>query len=138
MKYFMEYVKSSYELIMQAEAKANIFLDEESECWTVHTFAKYITSPHIPTDAIAIKMLTAVNETGEIRKQHFQTIAEECALIHGLELNSRRWPSKNYYRDMGRLALEHRAYSERPPEIMYERIAHRFNDISQILHFLKA
>jgi hypothetical protein len=93
--------------------------------------------PNIPTDTIAIKMLTSVSETGEIRKQHLQEIAEECILIDGLELNSRRWPTKHYFSDMGKLALEHRAWTDRPPELFFERIAHEFGNISKVLHQIK-
>jgi hypothetical protein len=138
MKHFLTYVKYSYELILEAEVKTNINLEHEVEAFLVHTFAKYMEQPHIPTDAIAIKMLNAANETGEIRKHHLQEIAQECMLIDGLELNSRRWPSKEYYIDMGRLALEQRAWINRPPELFYERLAYDFKNISKILHEVKA
>lgn len=138
MKHWMEYVKASYDLIMEAESRSNVLLDHEVEAWTVHTFARYMERPHIPTDAIAIKMMTTVAETGAIRKQHLQEIAEECILIDGLRLNSRRWPSPNYYRDMGRLACEHRAWTDRPPELFYERVAHYYDDISRVLQGIRA
>lgn len=134
MQHFMTYVKAAYEVIMLAENKSNINLEHEVEAFVVHTFARYMEQPNIPTDAIAIKMMTAINENGEIKKVHFQQIAEECILIDGLELNSRRWPSKNYYRDMGRLALEHRAWIDRPPELFYEKLAYYFDEISNVLH----
>lgn len=134
MQHFMTYVKAAYEVIMLAESKSNINLEHEVEAFVVHTFARYMEQPNIPTDAIAIKMMTAINENGEIKKVHFQQIAEECILIDGLELNSRRWPSKNYYRDMGRLALEHRAWIDRPPELFYEKLAYYFDEISNVLH----
>ena len=138
MKHFLTYVKYSYELILEAEVKANINLEHEVEAFVVHTFAKFMEQPNIPTDAIAIKMLSSPNETGEIRKQHLQEIAQECMLIDGLELNSRRWPSKSYFIDMGRLALEQRAWIHRPPELFYERLAYDFTNISKILHEVKA
>ncbi len=133
----MTYVKASYEVILMAEEKASVNLEHDVEAFVVHTFARYMEKPNIPTDAIAIKMLSTVSERGELRKQHLQEIAEECMLIDGLELNSRRWPSKNYYSDMGRLALEHRAWTERPPELFYERLAYEFRNISNVLHNIK-
>lgn len=138
MKHWMTYVKASYEVIMIAEDRAKVVLDEEVEAFVVHTFARYMEQPNIPTDAIAIKMMNTVNESGEIKKQHLQQIAEECILIDGLELNSRRWPTKNYFSDMGKLALEHRAWIERPPELFYERLAYEFGNISKVLHAVKA
>ena len=134
----MPYVKAAYEVIMIAEERASVSLEHEVEAFVVHTFARYMERPNIPTDAIAIKLMTTVGEKGELRKQHLQEIAEECILIDGLELNSRRWPSKNYYSDMGKLALEHRAWTDRPPELFYERLAHEFGNISKVLHKVKA
>jgi hypothetical protein len=138
MKHWMTYVKAAYEVILEAEGRASVNLEHEVEAFVVHTFARYMEQPHIPTDAIAIKMMTSVNETGELRKQHLQEIAQECMLIDGLELNSRRWPSKTYYSDMGKLALEHRAWTDRPPELFYERLAYEFGNISKVLHKVKA
>lgn len=137
MKHFLTYVKHSYDVIVEAEARSSVNLEHEIEAFVVHTFAKYMEQPNIPTDAIAVKMLTTINESGDIRKHHFQEIAEECLLIDGLELNSRRWPSKSYYNDMGKLALEHRAYCDRPADKFYERIAKKFDDMSTILHAIR-
>ena len=133
MKHFLTYVKHSYEVIIETESRTNINLEHEIEAFVVHTFAKYMEQPNIPTDAIALKMLKTVSEIGDQRKQHFQQIAEECLLIDSFKLNSRRWPTNHYFKDMGILALEHRAYSERPPELMYERIANEFEKMSYIL-----
>lgn len=137
MKHFLTYVKHSYDVIVETEARVSINLDHDIEAFVVHTFAKYMEQPNIPTDAIALKMMTTVSEIGELRKQHFQQIAEECLLIDGFRLNSRRWPSKRYFKDMGIIALEHRAYSERPPELMYEKIAHHFDEMSYILNNIR-
>ena len=137
MRHWQEYVKASYEVIMVAEERSQINLEHEVEAFVVHTFARYMEQPNIPTDAIAIKMMEATNHAGETRKRQFQQIAEECLLIDGLELNSRRWPSRKYFRDMGCLALEHRAWSDRPPELFYERVASQFDKLSAVLHSVK-
>lgn len=137
MQHWMTYVKAAYEVIMLAEEKSSINLEHEVEAFVVHTFARYMERPNIPTDAIAIKMLTTVNETGELRKKHLQEIAEECILIDGLDLNARRWPNKTYYLDMCKLALEHRAWTDRPPELFYERVSSELPNISRILHTIK-
>lgn len=133
----MEYVKAGYEVVMIAEARSKISLEHEIEAWVVHLIARYMETPDISQEPIAIKMLKSVNESGERRKQQLQQIAEECLLIDGFELNSRRWPSANYYRDMGKLALEHRAWVARPPELFYQRIANQFGQISELLHSVK-
>lgn len=137
MKHFLEYRRASYDLIMGAESVAGITLDNDVEAWTVHTFARYMDNPYIPSDTIATRMLRAVGESGEVRKLQLQTIAEECLLIDGLQLNHGRWPSRHYYRDMGTLACEHRAYTSRPPEIMWERIAQEWPIVCRVLEKLR-
>lgn len=137
MKHFLTYVKYSYDIIIETEARTSINLEHDIEAFVVHTFAKYMEQPNIPTDAIAIKLMSTVNESGEVRKQHFQQIAEECLLIDGLKLNSRKWPSKKYFKDMGVIALEYRAYSESPPELVYEKIANYFDEMSYILNNIR-
>lgn len=137
MQHWMTYVKAAYEVIMIAEEKSSINLEHEVEAFVVHTFARYMEKPHIATEAIALKMLAAVNCQSREQKRRFEEVAEECLLIDGLELGSRRWPTKKYYSDMGKIALEHRAYTERPPELFYERVASEFDRISNLLHHIK-
>ena len=137
MKYFLTYVKHSYEVILDAEAKTRINLDHDVEAFMVHTFAKYMEQPNIPTDAIAIQMLQTMNEYSDKRKNNFQKIAEECLLINGLKLNKRKRPCENYFIDMGTLAFGYRAYSDKPPELFYEKLANQFNKMSILLNSIK-
>ena len=133
----MTYVKAAYEVIMIAEEKSSINLEHEVEAYVVHTFARYMEKPNIATEAIAIKMLNAVNAGSRDQKSKLEEVAEECILIDGLELGCRRWPTRKYYSDMGKIALEHRAYSGRPPELFYEKVASQFDRISNLLHHIK-
>ena len=130
----MTYVRASWEVIIEAEGKAHINLPHEHEAYLVHTFARWMSRPHIPTDAIAIKMLEAQNLCGNIKRDRLEEIAQECLLIQGLELNKLRWPSVSYYIDMAQLALGYRAYSLRPPELWYDQLAH---DVPQMVTVLK-
>ena len=129
----MDYVKASYEVIMYGESKSGVILEHEVEAFVVHTFARYMSNPRIPTDAIAIQLMSSLNETGENRRQHLQKVAEECILIDGLGLNHRKWPSETYFVDMAKIALGYRAYAQRPPELFYETVANNMNKISTVL-----
>ena len=136
MLHFMTYVKSSYELVMAAEGRSCINLEPDTEAFLVHLLARHFENPYIPEDAVAISLMQALHMTGEQRKSKLQRVAEECILVDGLELNSRRWPSRKYYQDMAEMALECRAYSSRPPELFYEQIARQLPQLSRILHNL--
>lgn len=135
--HWMTYVKHSYDVIIEAEHRSNIVLEHEIEAFLVHLFARYIDKPNINNEPVAISLMESLSKVGEARKQHLSKVAEQCILIDGLELNRRRWPSNSYYCDMGKLALEYRAWSERPPDLFYERVAKEFNNITTILHKVK-
>jgi len=135
--HWMTYVKHSYDVIIEAEHRANIMLQHEVEAYLVHLFARYIDKPDISNEPVAITLMESLNKVGEARKQHLDKVAEVCILIDGLELNRRRWPSDSYYTDMGVMALEYRAYSDRPPDLFYERIAGDFKRITTVLHKVK-
>lgn len=133
---FLQYRRAAYDLIMGAQDAACVHLDHEVEAWTVHTFARYMEQPHIPTDAVALLLMGALGKSGAQRGAALEAVAEQCVLVDGLKLNSRRWPTQRYYQDMGRLACENRAWMERPPQLFWERVAHQFGTITTVLHHL--
>lgn len=135
--HWMTYVKHSYDLIMEAESRACVNLEHDLEAYLVHTFARYMEQPNIADEPIAIKLMEGMNRAGTDRRQHLERVAEECLLIDGLLLNHNRWPTQRYYSDMGCLALEYRAYSERPPDKFYEHVATNFKILSRVLNTLK-
>lgn len=132
-----EYVKASYDLVMEAQCRANTVLDYDVGAFVVHTFAKYMATPISTDEPVAIKLLQAVNTAGTQRKPALLEVGEECVLIDGLQLNRNRWVSSDYYKNMGIIALEQCAYTERPPDELYIRVAQQFNAISNTLHYLR-
>lgn len=132
-----EYVKASYELVMEAQCRANTVLDYDVGAFVVHTFAKYMATPINTHEAVAIKLLQAVNIPRSIRKPALLEVCEECVLIDGLQLNRNRWVSSDYYKNMGIIAAEQCAYTDRPPDELYIRVAQQFTDITETLHYLR-
>lgn len=132
-----EYVKASYELVMDAQCRANTVLDYDVGAFVVHTVAKYMATPIHTHEAVAIKLLQAVNAPRITRKPALLSVCEECVLIDGLQLNRSRWVSSDYYKNMGRIAAEQCAYTDRPPDELYIRVAQQFHAISDTLHCLK-
>lgn len=90
-----EFVKASYDLVMESESLSNTYLQDEVETYIVHLLAKNFNKLNIDEDAIAIQMLAGTN---------YQHIGDECLLINSYPLKRRRWPSSTYYRDMGTIA----------------------------------
>lgn len=129
----MTYVKHAYDIVLEGEYKAGVTLDHDVEAYLVQLLAKYIDRPTINKEPVATKMLTGLQMSTEKRKIALKDVADECLLINGLELGRLRWPSENYYIDMGRLAYSNVAYSERPPEMFYEDLAKKFTIISKVI-----
>lgn len=100
-KYWLDYVKSCYDLVIESQGITSVVLDHEVEAYVVHLMANNFERTDIGAQAIAIQMLTAM-QTG--RRQQLLEVADECLLIHSYPFKKNRWPSPVYYQDMGTTA----------------------------------
>lgn len=100
-KYWFDYVKHCYDLVIESEGRTELILDHEVEAHVVHLMAKNFERTDIGNDAVAIKMLTVIN-TG--KRSELVDVADECLLIHSYPFKKQRWPSPTYYQDMGTTA----------------------------------
>jgi hypothetical protein len=137
MKHFLTYVKHSYEVILEAEAKLSVNLEHDTEAYMVHLFARYLDKPLINQDPICIRMMSGANLPTAQKKTTLLHAAEECLLINGLELAKSRWPTNTYYVDLGKIAYDQLAYTQRPPDEFYIHVASNFMLLSKILNKCK-
>lgn len=137
MNHYLTYVKHSYEVILEAESKLCVNLEHNVEAYVVHLFARYLDNPNLNREPVCIKIMEGTRLPIEQRKKVLSSVADECLLINGLELSKNRWPSNNYYKEMGCLAYDQVAYTERPPDIFYVELADKFNLISKVLNKCK-
>jgi hypothetical protein len=100
-KYWLDYVKSCYDLVVETEGITELILEHEVEAYVVHLMANNFQNNIIGNNAVAITMMTAM-QTG--KKQDYLLVGDECLLIHSYPLKQGRWPSPTYYRDMGTCA----------------------------------
>ena len=100
-KYWFDYVKSCYDLVVESEGLIEVVLEHEIEAYVVHLMANNFERTDIGNQAVAIQMLTAV-QSGT--RQQLLGVADECLLIHSYPLRQHRWPSPRYYQDMGTTA----------------------------------
>ncbi len=101
MKYWFDYVKSCYELILESEGKTAIVLTHEVESYIVHLMAKNFERTDIGQIPVAVQMLEA---TASKNYQNLLSVGDECLLIHSYPFKMSRWPTATYYRDMGVVA----------------------------------
>jgi hypothetical protein len=100
-KYWLDYVKSCYDLVIESEKNTSIQLAHETEAYIVHLMARSFERVDIGVNPVAIKMLEAVESLNE---HQLLNIADECLLIHSYPLKRHRWPCNTYYMDMGTTA----------------------------------
>ena len=101
MKYWLDYVRHCYDLVLESEGRTDLILDHEVEAYVVHLMARNFERTDIGQVAVAIKMMQALNEGG---KSSLVEVADECLLIHSYPLKRQRWPTATYYQDMGMTA----------------------------------
>lgn len=100
-KYWLDYVKSCYDLVVESEKSTAINLAHDTEAYIVHLLANNFERVDIGVKPVAISILQAASSLNE---QQFINIADECLLIHSYPLKRQRWPSESYYEDIGTTA----------------------------------
>lgn len=127
------YVKESYGIIKRAEDELTITLQHEVEAYLVHLFAYYLDKPKVNTEPLGVKLLESVHQPIPLRKETLKAVGDECLLINAMEWGKRKWPSDNYYADLGVSAYMARAYVIKPPESIFDDLAYEFQTATRIL-----
>lgn len=101
MVHWLEYVKVCYDLVLASERDTQVILPHNTEAYVVHLMARNFERTDIGESAIAIQMLENFHRRD---REEYGRIGDECLLIQSFPLKRRRWPSENYYVDMGKMA----------------------------------
>jgi hypothetical protein len=129
MTHWQEYIRSSYELILDAEGKTATYLNEPLEYYLVNLMAKWFDKPNIPPDTpVAILMLTAMQNP---RKENLSEVADICLFYDSFKIKQRKWPTLKYYKDMGTTAYG-MAYVASNDNV-YSQLENSFDMCSRIL-----
>ena len=97
-KYWFEYVRSCYDLVVESEGITHEILNHEVEAHIVHLMAKNFHRTDIGEQPISLKVMEAINLRN---RDVLIDIADECLLINSYPLRRSKWPTLTYYRDMG-------------------------------------
>jgi hypothetical protein len=100
-RYWLDYVKYCYDLVVESESRSDLVLDHEIEAHVVHLMARNFERTDIGNTAVAISLMQAINSGS---KNNLVSVADECLLIHSYPFRQHRWPSATYYQDMGTTA----------------------------------
>ena len=121
---------------MEAEAALCVNLEHNTEAYLVHLFARHLDKP-LANDPVCLTLMKSVRLAPAQKRNALLPVAEECLLITGLELSKRRWPSENYYIDMGRTAYYEVADLDRPADALYTSLAENFTLLSKVINKCK-
>lgn len=102
MENFLEYVKHCHDLVTESERTQNLVLEHNIEAYIVHLMARNFNRNDIGEKPIAIQILESFS--GNLRIEKLIVAADECLLINSFPLRKHKWPSSNYYKDMGIVA----------------------------------
>ena len=136
MKYWQDYVRSSYEMVLEAEGKSATYLNQDVESYLVHLLARWFDKNDVPPDTpVAILLMTAMQAPREKDRQ-LAKVADVCLFYDSFKIKQRRWPSINYYKDMGTIAYG-MAYTASRDNV-YEQLENNFSICSKVLSFIQA
>ena len=136
MKYWQEYIRSSYEMVMEAEGKAAASLNEEVESYLVRLVAKWFDKNDIPPDTpVAILMLTAMQSSHYNKQEQLRDVGDICLFYDGFKIKQPRWPTLTYYREMGTTAYG--MLHIHTSDTLYEQLESNFTVCSKILQNMR-
>jgi len=135
-KYWQDYVRSSYELVLEAEGKSSTYLYQDIESYLVYLLARWFDKSDIPPDTpVAVLLMTAWQSSRE-RDRQLAHVADVCLFYDGFKIKQRRWSTINYYKDMGTIAYG-MAYTASKDDV-YEQLETNFATCSKVLSFIQS
>lgn len=118
---------------MEAQGRSQTYLESDLEAFLVHSIARNMENTHIWEEPIAIRMLSAQQLPREQRQPILRTVGEECLFIDAWQIRQPRWPSPNYFQDMGEIAFGMASTTTRPPDALLEMVGANFRTLSRVL-----
>lgn len=136
MSFCSYYVKASWEIVMEAESVSEIFLNQTLEVYLVNTMAKKFDTP-LNDSSMSISLLEATKLPNTQKKQIVQEVGDNCLFIDAWQLKKKRWPHRQYYEDLGRIAYNIAATVSYPADEVLQEICQNFGAVSQVLRQAK-
>lgn len=125
--HWQPYIKASWELVLQAEGKAEVTLDDSLEAYLVHMMARNFRNPNLPPEIICLEFPAARTP------EDFRQIGDSCLFVDAWRVRKARLVSSDYYQNLGRIAYASAALASRPIDEMFEQVAQAFPMLSRVL-----
>lgn len=137
MKFWAEYVRAGYEMVLEAQGHSRLYLDNDMEAFLVHVVARTFERTDIWNEPVAIKLMSAQQLPKYQKQSALREVGEECLFINGWQIKQNRWPAPRYFEDMGKLAFGFASVVTTPPDDLLEAASNNFNQASLILRSVR-
>ncbi len=121
------YIKASWEMVMAAEGKTQIVLEDELEAYLVQMMARNFRNKDMPPDIVCLELGKARNS------QDFRHIGDSCLFVDAWRIRPARLVSRDYYLKMGKIAYGCAALTSRPVDTLFEKLSKEFAALSRVL-----
>lgn len=133
MQHWGSYVKAGWEIVAEAQGQSNMFLQSDMEAFLVHTIARTLERTDIWDEPVAIKLLSAQHKPGLTKRIELRTVGEECLFIDAWQIKQSKWPSQNYFSNMGEIAFGMASIATQPVDALLEQVSTNFKRMSMVL-----
>jgi hypothetical protein len=121
------YIKASWDLVMEAEGRTEVYLQDDLEAYLVHMMARNFRNSKMPPDIICLEFPKARTQ------QDYLQIGDNCLFVDAWDVKRARLVAQNYYEQMGQIAYSSAAIASRPINELYDRVAREFRLLSTVL-----
>jgi hypothetical protein len=125
------YIKASWDLVMEAEGRTEVFLQDDLEAYLVHMMARNFRNSKMPPDIICLEFPKARTQ------EDYLQIGDNCLFVDAWDVKRARLVAQNYYEQMGQIAYSSAAIASRPVNELYERVAREFRLLSRVLRGIR-
>jgi hypothetical protein len=121
------YIKASWDLVMEAEGRTEVYLKDDLEAYLVHMMARNFRNSKMPPEIICLEFPRARTQ------EDFLQIGDNCLFVDAWDVKRAKLVAQDYYQRMGQIAYSSAAIASRPINELYERVAREFGTLSQVL-----
>ena len=129
-----EYLKASYQIVAIAERNVQPVLDATLESYLANMLSSHFRDHSFGEKPVAISLMEAMSLPGFQKKQSMVAVGDECLFVWGFGIKKNKWPSKNYYFDMGRISYGNAAIAIQPDDPLYYHLEQNFAIMGKVLN----
>ena len=129
-----------HQLVVEAEDRTHLHLNEESESYLVFLLMRFSKSPRFAATPVAIDYLQCFESTGRVKIDQLRDVGDKCLLLSGFfpEQAEKRLVTIGYFINLGRTAYHEISTSVgQSVGELYLQLARQFVELMDILQSIR-